>query len=219
MNVDPMVAAGADARSRIIAVANELHARSGGKFPSVAAVRQAAQVDMNTASAVMREWRRERQLPSTATTVPLPESVVRMANVALASVWNCAADIAGEALRNAQAAWAEERSQTEHHLQQIVDAFDGQTAELTATRESLHDANGKLDAANATQQALQARITRCEEQLVLYLADRDRALADAARAREECARLKGQLEALVGHNAELLARFGGGAIKANSGSP
>ena len=47
-----MAGDGRDARSRIITAATELYARSG-KFPSVAAVRHAAQVDMNAASAVM----------------------------------------------------------------------------------------------------------------------------------------------------------------------
>lgn len=196
-----------DARTRIIAAANELYARSGGKLPSVAAVRQAAQADMNTTSTVMRDWRRERQHPPTTTTVPIPEAVAHQANVALSVIWNGALEVSGDALRNAQAAWAEERSQTEQHLQQVVEAFDSQTAELTVTRESLRDAVQKLEAAVEVEHALQARITRYEQQLELYLTDRDRALEVAAKAREESARLSGRLEALLVQNAELLARF------------
>ena len=207
MNADLMVAA-ADTRTRIIAAANELHARNDGKFPSVAAVRQAAQADMNTTSAVMRDWRRERQLPPTATMVPIPESVVLQANVALSTVWNGAVELAGEALRNAQAAWAEERSQSEQHLQQVVEAFDSQTAELAATRESLRDAARELQTAIEGEQALQARVTRYEQQLELYLADRDKALEAAAKVREETAHLNGRLESLLIQNAELLARLG-----------
>lgn len=146
-------------RMRIIAAANDLYARNGdGKFPSVAAVRHVAQADMNTTSAVMREWRRERQVPPTATTVPIPDSVVHQANVTLSTVWNSAVEFADEALRNAQAAWHEERSQTEQHLQQVVESFDSQTAELTAIRESLRDAVQRLEAASEVQQALQARV-------------------------------------------------------------
>lgn len=195
-------------RMRIIAAANDLYARSGGgKFPSVAAVRHVAQADMNTTSAVMREWRRERQLPPTATTVPIPESVVHQANVSLSTVWNTAVELAGEALRNAQAAWDEERSQTEQHLQQVVEAFDSQTAELIATRESLRDAAQRLEAAAENEQVLQARVTKYEQQVEHCLTDRDRAVETAAKAREESAHLSGRLEALLTQNAELLTRL------------
>ena len=198
-----------DIRMRIIAAANELYAHNGGgKFPSVATVRHAAQADMNTTSAVMREWRRERQLPPTATTVPIPESVVHQANVALSTVWNGAVEFAGEALRNAQAAWDEERSRTEQHLQQVVEAFDSQTAELAAMRDSLRDTVRKLEAAAEAEQALQARVTRYEQQVDQYLTDRDKALEAAAKAREESAHLSGRLDALLAQNAELLARLG-----------
>lgn len=195
-------------RMRIIAAANDLYARSGGgKFPSVAAVRYAAQADMNTTSAVMREWRRERQLPPTVTTVPIPELVVHQANVALSTVWNSAVELAGEALRNAQAAWDEERSQTEQHLQQVVKAFDSQTAELIATRESLRDSAQRLEAASEVEQALQARVTKYEQQVEHCLTDRDRAVETAAKAREESAHLSGRLDALLTQNAELLTRL------------
>lgn len=195
-------------RMRIIAAANDLYARSGGgKFPSVAAVRYAAQADMNTTSAVMREWRRERQLPPTVTTVPIPELVVHQANVALSTVWNSAVELAGEALRNAQAAWDEERSQTEQHLQQVVEAFDSQTAELIATRESLLDSAQRLEAASEVEQALQARVTKYEQQVEHCLTDRDRAVETAAKAREESAHLSGRLDALLTQNAELLTRL------------
>ncbi len=195
-------------RMRIIAAANDLYARSGGgKFPSVAAVRYAAQADMNTTSAVMREWRRERQLPPTVTTVPIPELVVHQANVALSTVWNSAVELAGEALRNAQAAWDEERSQTEQHLQQVVEAFDSQTAELIATRESLRDSAQRLEAASEVEQALQARVTKYEQQVEHCLTDRDRAVETAAKAREESAHLSGRLDALLTQNAELLTRL------------
>ena len=198
-----------DARVRIIAAANDLYARNGGgKFPSVAAVRHIAHADMNTTSAVMREWRRERQLPPTATTVPIPESVVHQANVSLSTVWNSAVELAGEALRNAQAAWDEEHSQTEQHLQQVVEAYDSQTAELTATRESLRDAVQRLEAASEVEQALQTRVTKYEQQVDHYLADRDKALEAAARAREDGAHLSGRLDALLAQNAERLTRLG-----------
>jgi hypothetical protein len=201
-----MAGDGRDARSRIIAAATELYARSG-KFPSVAAVRHAAQVDMNAASAVMREWRRERQQPLAVAAVPLPEPVLQMSNAALTSVWNSAVEIAGEALRNAQVAWADERSQVEQHLQQVIDAYDGQTADMAEVRRALREAEEKLVAASTQTQQLMARLAHSELQHTQHLADRDKALMEAARAREECAHMSGQLETLFRQNTELLSRL------------
>ena len=123
------------------------------------------------------------------------------------TVWNSAVELAGEALRNAQAAWDEERSQTEQHLQQVVEAFDSQTAELIATRESLRDSAQRLEAASEVEQALQARVTKYEQQVEHCLTDRDRAVETAAKAREESAHLSGRLDALLTQNAELLTRL------------
>lgn len=201
-----MAGDGRDARSRIIAAATELHARSG-KFPSVAAVRHAAQVDMNAASAVMREWRRERQQPPAVAAVPIPEPVLQMSNAALTSVWNSAVEIAGEALRNAQVAWAAERSQAEQHLQQVIDAYDGQTADMAEVRRALREAEAKLGAVSTQTQQLMARLAHSELQQAQHMADRDKALMEAGRAREECAHMKGQLETLFQQNTELLSRL------------
>lgn len=201
-----MAGDGRDARSRIIAAATELYARSG-KFPSVAAVRHAAQVDMNAASAVMREWRRERQQPPAAAAVPLPEPVLQMSNAALISVWNSAVEIAGESLRNAQVAWADERSQAERHLQQVIDAYDGQTADMAEVSRALREAEGKLGAVSTQTEQLMARLAHSELQQAKHLADRDKALMEAGRAREECAHMKGQLETLFQQNTELLSRL------------
>ena len=201
-----MAGDGRDARSRIIAAATELHARSG-KFPSVAAVRHAAQVDMNAASAVMREWRRERQQPPAVAAVPIPEPVLQMSNAALNSVWNSAVEIAGEALRNAQVAWADERFQAEQHLQQVIDAYDGQTSDMAEVHRALREAEEKLGAASMQTQQLMARLAHSELQQAQHMADRDKALMEAGRAREECAHMKGQLETLFRQNTELLSRL------------
>ena len=84
-----------DVRGRIIAAANALYTRNGGgKFPSVAAVRHAAQADMNTTSAVMREWRMERQLLAEyeATQLALQERAEANLNLALLYQANGRAD-------------------------------------------------------------------------------------------------------------------------------
>lgn len=196
-----------DVRTRIIAAANELYARSG-KFPSVAAVRQAARTDMNTTSAVMRDWRRERQHPPTTTTVPMPDAVVGQANAAISAIWNGAMELANEALRNAQAAWAQERAEAEHHLQQVVEAFDSQATELAGIRQALCDAERKLERATRVEQALRYRITGFEQQLAFYQSERDKVLEAATQLREENARLSLRLEMASSQNNQLLAKLG-----------
>ena len=53
------IAIPADVRERVIQAAQELYEQNGREsMPTVDAVRRLARVDMNAASAVMREWRR-----------------------------------------------------------------------------------------------------------------------------------------------------------------
>ncbi|MDG2713780.1 DNA-binding protein, partial [Vibrio parahaemolyticus] len=50
-----------ETRDRIMQVAAELYEQSGReKMPTVDEVRRAARADMNTTSAVMREWRKQQ---------------------------------------------------------------------------------------------------------------------------------------------------------------
>src|SRR3546814_17815003 len=65
----------ADVRERIIAAATDLFEQSGREtMPTVDAVRRAARVDMNAASAVMKEWRRAQTAQAAPVAVAVPES-------------------------------------------------------------------------------------------------------------------------------------------------
>mgnify|MGYP006204349805 CR=1 FL=1 len=63
----------ADVRERIIAAATDLFEQSGREtMPTVDAVRRAARVDMNAASAVMKEWRRAQTAQAAPVAVAVP---------------------------------------------------------------------------------------------------------------------------------------------------
>lgn len=68
----------ADVRERIIAAAAELYEQAGREnLPTVDAVRRAARADMNTTSAVMREWRRAQTAQAAPVAVTVPEVVTQ----------------------------------------------------------------------------------------------------------------------------------------------
>ena len=78
-----------DARARIIAAADQLY-EAGGRadFPTVDAVRRAAKADMNTTSAVMKEWRRIQTATPAAVAVAIPDRVQQAQQAALAALWS-----------------------------------------------------------------------------------------------------------------------------------
>ena len=85
----------AEIRDRITAVANELFEDAGREaFPTVDAVRRAARADMNTTSAVMREWRRAQTAQAVPVAVAVPETITQANAVALAALWQQAQAIA-----------------------------------------------------------------------------------------------------------------------------
>jgi colicin import membrane protein len=89
----------ADVRERIIQSAVDLYAQAGHEvFPTVDQVRRAARVDMNAASSVMREWRRQQTVKAAPVAVTIPEAVAQASSVALAALWSQAQTLANESL-------------------------------------------------------------------------------------------------------------------------
>ena len=74
---------------RICMAADALHAQGGGAaFPTVDAVRKAAKVSMNDASAGMREWRRAHTVQAGMAATSVPEKIREAGLAALAGIWN-----------------------------------------------------------------------------------------------------------------------------------
>lgn len=124
-----------DVRERVIQAAQELYEQNGREsMPTVDAVRRLARVDMNAASAVMREWRRAQTAQAAPVAVTVPEVVTQAHGAALVALWQTAQELANESLRVAQAAWETERAEADHDRQELADAYERQAAELEEVR-------------------------------------------------------------------------------------
>ncbi|HBZ8233425.1 TPA: DNA-binding protein, partial [Escherichia coli] len=125
---------------RIVQVANELYEQNGReKMPTVDDVRRAAKADMNTTSAVMREWRKQQTSQAAPVAVPVPAAVQEAFQGALATAWTEAQALANEALSAAQKGWDEERGEADQLRAEMAEAFESQGLELEAVTQQLAD--------------------------------------------------------------------------------
>jgi chromosome segregation ATPase len=171
----PAIQIPTDVRERIITAAANLFEQMGRQtMPTVDAVRRVARVDMNAASAVMKEWRRAQTAQATPVAVTVPEAVQQASSAAVATIWQQAQGLANESLRNAQAAWDTERGELDAMRQELAEAFERQLGELEATAAALA---AEKDAAEKQAQELAA----VRQELV---AAQEQAHTAAARAQE-----------------------------------
>ena len=212
----------ADVRERITAVAADLFEQSDRQaMPTVDTVRRAARVDMNAASAVMKEWRRAQT--AQASPVAVPESVQQASSAAVAMIWLQAQELANESLRSAQAAWDTERGELDAMRQELAEAFECQAIELDAAgaalaaeRTALAQQGQELvsvhkqlaDALSRVDKA-EARIAEIEHRAAELRAELDRAHADADRlhAENSAARQQAIAEVEAAHAAMDTARL------------
>ena len=152
-----------DTRDRIFAAADSLYEQAGrAAFPTVDAVRKTARVNMNDASAGMKEWRRAQTAQAAPVAVQVPEAVMQASSAALAALWQEAQELANESLRAAQAGWDAERIEAETLNKQMADAFEAQKAELETAQARIEEleAAGRQVAADAEAQRQQIEETR-----------------------------------------------------------
>lgn len=112
-----------ETRERITQAADRLH-QEHGKTPTVDQVRRAAKADMNTTSAVMREWRRSLSAPAPVASMQVPEALAQAHSNALASLWATAQELANDTLRSAQAGWEAERLEMEQMRAEVAEAAE-----------------------------------------------------------------------------------------------
>lgn len=216
------IAIPSDVRERITTAAAELFEQSGRQaMPTVDTVRRAARVDMNAASAVMKEWRRAQTAQAAPVAVSVPQAVQQASSVAVATIWLQAQELANESLRSAQAAWGVERGELDAMRQELAEAFERQAIELDAAGAALATERAALaqqgqelvsvhqqlaDALSRAEKA-EAEAFRSAERMNQAQTERDDAAKVAAEARERAAGLAGQLQVLQEQNAALLAVF------------
>ena len=177
----------ADVRERVIAAAADLFEQSGRQtMPTVDAVRRAARVDMNAASAVMKEWRRAQTAQAAPVAVAVPESVQQASSAAVATIWQQAQELANESLRSAQAAWETERAELDAMRQELAEAFERQAGELEA-------AGAALAAEKAAAEKQAQELADVRQQLAEAVSRADKADARIAEIEHRAADLRAEL--------------------------
>lgn len=127
-----------EVRERIHTVASDLYAKNGHQsFPALDEVRKCANVDMNVASLVLREWRKIQPVSPEQLGSKLPSGVEAAGLAAIDAIWMHAQQFANQHLRTAQAGWQTERDELDALRAELADAFERQAAELEATSQQL----------------------------------------------------------------------------------
>ena len=196
-----------EARARIVAAAEQLYdaAGRGPNFPNVTDVRRAARADMNTTSAVMKEWRRSKSTAVVAVAVAVPDRLRVAFDAALASVWTEAQDIANEALSAAQAAWETERAEAESLRAELSQAFESQGAELVTAQERIAELDATTEKLTAEVSTLRASLAKSEEQAHMAQARAEEIERRADELRIELDRAHGEAVAIRASLAEQTA--------------
>lgn len=186
-----------ETRRRIVAAADQLYEQDGrSNYPNVDSVRRTAKVDMNAASAVMRQWRRAQGIKAAPVPLVVPEEIQKAGLAGLEHVWSTAQDLANQNLRTAQAGWELERTENELLCQQLSTAFDTQaqlTADLQRSKDDIYE---QLTAADQRCAAL-ARDLMEKSALAADMTARTMAIeARAEGAEQRASDLKRELEHL-----------------------
>jgi len=191
-----------DIKDRIIAAAGALYDEvQRAEFPTVAAVRARAGVDMNAASIVMREWRRAQTAQAAPLAVEVPDKVRATSSAALAALWSEAQALANESLLSAQAAWDAERAEAETLRAELSAAFDAKAAEFqaaqaqisalegaaTGSAKHMHELADQLASANERAGTAAARALEIERRANDLSAELERVHAQSKTEREKLA--------------------------------
>jgi chromosome segregation ATPase len=182
----------ADVRERIISVADQLYQEAEReRFPTVDQVRRAARVNMNDASAVMKEWRRAQTAQATPVAIHVPDAVQQASAAAVATLWQQAQELANENLRAAQAGWETERGELDAMRQELAEAYETQARELEQVKAQA--AAGEQAAQEAAQRAAD-ELAGVRRELVEALTRADRAEARADEIERRVSDLRAELD-------------------------
>ena len=185
---------GGDTYERIWSAADQLFEQNHHAFPTVDAVRKAAQVNMNDASAAMRQWRQRQLERAQHAGLPMPPEVERAGRQALEAVWATAQAAANLALAAAQEAWEHERGEAEAMGLQLADAFDAQGSELEAVRAEQSAAQARADELGQRIGGLQGELARCQAALAATKAEAARADTKAGENKRRADELRTELD-------------------------
>lgn len=164
-----------DTLDRIFSAADSLYEQAGrATFPTVDAVRKTARVNMNDASAGMKQWRHIHTVKVVPVLVQVPERVQQAGGTALAMLWQEAQELAHESLRAAQAGWEVERVDAETLNKQMADAYEVQAVELEAAQDAVVQLKADVDRVNSDNARLDGELAETRRQLAAASAVNER---------------------------------------------
>lgn len=141
-----------DLRKRVFEAANE-HLRVTGKPPTRQAVRDKVGADMNTVSALMREWDAERAKGVAAGTLAdLPAST----HAAVVQFWKTLEHEAAQQLRDARLGWETRRAEMQRELDRMTEEANTQAAEIKEYEK-------RVDGLTKEVQSLQSQVKELHE--------------------------------------------------------
>lgn len=184
-----------ETRERIFSAADALYEQANrANFPTVDAVRKTAKVNMNDASAGMKEWRRAQTAQAAPLAVNVPDAVQQASNAAMAALWQQAQELANESLRAAQAGWEAERAESDTLTKQMADAYEAVAAELDATRDELGRLTASAEQTEIARQSLQAQLIDTSRSLTTATAALERAEARTIEIERRANELRTELD-------------------------
>ncbi|QWF69575.1 DNA-binding protein [Methylomonas paludis] len=134
-----------EARTRVFETATAIYEGNGkSKLPTVDQVRRSARVDMNAASALMREWRRNLLGEVKTVTVSIPEGLNSASTNLISELWCKAQALANEAIRAAESAWHVERAEMEFMREELATAYELQETEVERLVTANHDLENQI---------------------------------------------------------------------------
>ncbi len=203
----------AEVRARIFREADRLYEEAGReRFPPVADVRLAARADMNTATRIMKEWRRQQTAKPELVQVELPAPLHQAALSLGAGLWTEALELANANLRKAEAEWSQEREDMEGTRVELSQLYEEQQGELERLRqgsESMRSRLAEQDQAlvglrdDLVRETLRAKTAEARAEEISHRADDLK--VELQRAHDEVAAMRDELSAIrQSHQGELV---------------
>lgn len=202
-----------EVRARIVSAIEELYDHLGrsDQFPTQAEVRVRAKADMNTCSFVFREWKRQQTARPVFVAVEVPEPVKQAHLDAVGIVWTAAQEQANAHLRDAEAKWELERSDSETMRRELAEAYETALTNADQARTALEEAQREKEALTQQNQFLAQQLAEARESLAQQTTRADEIehrandLKDELkRAHDESTRVRHELsQARLSHVAEM----------------
>ncbi|VVN30434.1 Chromosome partition protein Smc [Pseudomonas fluorescens] len=136
-----------DVESRIIAAIEQVYDElgRGDQYPAVSVVRNRARADMNSVSAVVKDWKRRQTARPAPVAVSVPEMVKDAHLEAVAIVWTAAQAQATASLQAAEVQWSLERAESETMRRELAIEFDAAVDDAEQSRLALSEVKAERD--------------------------------------------------------------------------